>query len=654
MVDRLRRWIRLIAAAALLCCVLLPGAWAAEGETGSATILFTHDLHSSFLPRKDGSGGTAGGYARLASALKEERSAHPGALTVDGGDFSVGSLIQSLYTTQAAELRTMGAMGYDAVTAGNHEFDYTGLGFGGMLTAARRSGEETPALLLANYRPEEDSPDRLDLQRAMAAYGVEESLLLERGGVTYGIFGLMGRDAHDCAPTSGFALEDPVRAARRCVKRLEEQGAQVIICLSHGGTSAEGPSEDEELARAVEGIDLIVSGHTHTALEEPILAGETYIVSAGEYGKNLGSITLSWNDVGEKTLTDYRLIPIDETWESDPKIAALIEDWKGQVSSSYLAPYGLTYDQRLTQLSFDLPTPEPGVQMGSALGELTADAYLWAAEQLAGLEPGQSTVAVTADGVLRAPLYAGELTASMAFDVLSMGVGEDGSAGFPLVSCYLTGKELRAVAEVDASVPPLMPAAQLYTAGMSYSFNTHRVPFNRVTGVWLTGEKTTVLSEKHTETEIRKNDLENDRLYRVVTGMYSAQMLDTVKDRSFGLLSIVPKDEHGEPVTDFSQRILRDRNGNEIKEWYALAAYLRSFGEKGVPNAYALSGGDGRKQVSHSWSPGQLLGHLNWIGFAALALLALAAAAVVLLVRWAIRSRRRGRRGGGYRRRRLF
>lgn len=207
MVDRLRRWIRLIAAAALLCCVLLPGAWAAEGEAGSATILFTHDLHSSFLPRKDGAGGTAGGYARLASALKEERSAHPGALTVDGGDFSVGSLIQTLYPTQAAELRTMGAMGYDAVTVGNHEFDYTGPGFGEMLTAARRSGEKTPALLLANYRPEEDSPDRLDLQRAMAAYGVEESMLLERGGVTYGIFGLMGRDAHACAPTSGFALE---------------------------------------------------------------------------------------------------------------------------------------------------------------------------------------------------------------------------------------------------------------------------------------------------------------------------------------------------------------------------------------------------------------------------------------------------------------
>ena len=352
-------------------------------------------------------------------------------------------------------------------------------------------------------------------------------------------------------------------------------------------------------------------------------------------------------------MTDYRLIPIDGTVQNDQEVSALIEGWKGQVSSRYLAPYGMTYDQKLTKLNFDLPTPEPGVQMGSALGELTADSYLWAAEQMAGFDTKTPTVAVTADGVLRAPLYPGEITASMAFDVLSMGVGEDGSAGFPLVSCYLTGKELRAVAEVDASVTPLMPAAQLYMAGVQYSFNTHRMLFNRVTGMKIDDRQETHAGGTVTVSE-EWGDLENDRLYRVVTGMYSAQMLDTVKERSFGILSIVPKDEHGEPITDFSQHILRDRNGNEIKEWYALASYLRSFGEKGVPNVYALSSGDGRKQVSHSWSPGQLLGHLNWIGFAALALLVLAAAAVVLLVRWAIRSRGRGRRGGGYRRRRLF
>ena len=108
----------------------------------------------------------------------------------------------------------MGALGYDATTAGNHEFDHTGLGFAQMLTAAYTSGDPLPALLMANYAPSAGGPDQLDIQRAMSAYGVTDTLLLERGGVTYGIFGLMGTDSDDCAPTSGFTLEDPVQAAR--------------------------------------------------------------------------------------------------------------------------------------------------------------------------------------------------------------------------------------------------------------------------------------------------------------------------------------------------------------------------------------------------------------------------------------------------------
>ena len=106
-----------------------------------------------------------------------------------------------------------------------------------------------------------------------------------------------------------------------------------------------------------------------------------------------------------------------------------------------------------------------------------ADAFLWAARELAAEDPGVPTVAVTADGVLRADLPAGDITVSQAFDVLSMGVGEDGTSGFPLVTCYLTGKELRAAAEVDASVTPIMPAAQLYMSGMVYTFNPHRMFF---------------------------------------------------------------------------------------------------------------------------------------------------------------------------------
>ena len=632
----------LLLCAALPCAVLAAG----EGESHETTVLFTHDLHSHFLPQTAADGGESGGYARLATVLRQERAQHPDALTLDGGDFSIGSLIQTLYTSKAPELRTMGALGYDATTAGNHEFDHEGLGFARMLTAARTSGDTVPALLMANYKPSDDNPDQLDIQRAMSAYGVKDYMLLERGGITYGIFGLMGTDSDDCAPTSGFTLEDPIEAAKRCVKALEEQGAQFIICLSHGGTNVkESKSEDQQLAKKVDGIDLIISGHTHTTLTEPIVEGDTYIVSAGPYCENLGSITLEWTEDGEKTLKDYHLTSIDETVAEDQTIATLVESWKNQVSSSYLASYGLSYDQVLTTSDYDLPKPQNKDRVDNALGNLVADAYHWASTTLVEDAPDVETVAVVADGVLRASLYKGNITTSQAFDVLSMGVGEDGKSGYPLVSCYLTGKELKAVMEVDASVSPIMTGTQLYMSGAQYSFNTHRLIFNRVTGAQLEEPAYAVNFGSQSLSK-----LENDKLYRVVSGMYSAQMLGTVKDKSFGILSIVPKDENGQPITDFSTRILRDKNGNEIKEWYALAAYLQNFGTDGVPSHYEAGS---CKTISTSWNPIELVKNPSLFSVGLVLILILLVVLVVFLVRTLIRRGRR-RRGGGYRRRRFL
>lgn len=453
---KFRRFSAFFLALLLTALCALPVGAVAEGctqETNVTTILFTHDLHSHFLPQPTAEGGESGGYARLKTVIDGERAMNPAALLVDGGDFSIGSLIQTLYTTQAAELRTMGAMGYDAVTIGNHEFDHKGTGFAEMLNSAKaaqqaavelllvdarpledmdayreRFGPVTPVLptlLEANYAPADDNPDRAFIRSAMEGYGVTDCMTLERGGVTYGLFGLMGVDSDECAPTSGFTRTDAAKAAKRCVETLKGEGAEIIVCLSHSGTGDSlASSEDEELAKAVDGIDVIVSGHTHSTLAEPLVVNDTYIASSGPYCQNLGSLTFSWDGSGEKRLLDYRLIPIDETVAENPEIAGFVEQWKDMVGETYLARYGLTYDEVLTRSDYDLNTPASAVQENNGLGTLVSDAFLWADRTLnAAYADSPHTVSVTADGVLRANLPAGDLTAAMAFDVLSMGVG---------------------------------------------------------------------------------------------------------------------------------------------------------------------------------------------------------------------------------------
>ena len=656
---KFRRFSAFFLALLLAALCALPVGAVAEGctqETNVTTILFTHDLHSHFLPQPTAEGGESGGYARLKTVIDGERAMNPDALLVDGGDFSIGSLIQTLYTTQAAELRTMGAMGYDAVTIGNHEFDHKGVGFAEMLNSAKAAqtaamglltdsqypprnleayqaqyGPLTlalPALLEANYAPADDNPDRAFIRSAMEDYGVTDCMTLERGGVTYGLFGLMGVDSDECAPTSGFTRTDAAKAAKRCVETLKGEGAEIIVCLSHSGTGESlASSEDEELAKAVDGIDVIVSGHTHSTLAEPLVVNDTYIVSSGPYCQNLGSLTFSWDDGGEKRLLDYRLIPIDETVAEDPEIAGLVEQWKDMVGETYLARYGLTYDEMLTHTDCDLTTPVSAVQENNGLGTLVSDAFLWADRTLnAAYADSPHTVSVTADGVLRANLPAGDLTVAMAFDVLSMGVGEDGTSGFPLVAVYLTGKELKAAMEVDASVTPIMPAAQLYMSGAKYAFNTKRMFFNRVYDAALTD---VTFDESGTGNAY---EIDDNALYRVATGMYSAQMLGTVKSKSMGLLSLEPKQANGTPVTDFADCILYDANGNELKEWYALAAYLEQFGEDGLPDRYA-DPANGCKQVSDSFAPGQLLAGWNGITWVVLGIVLLILALILLLIR---------------------
>ena len=201
-------------------------------------------------------------------------------------------------------------------------------------------------------------------------------------------------------------------------------------------------------------------------------------------------------------------------------------------------------------------------------------------------------------------LQAGEITTSDVFNVSSLGSGGDGTPGYPLISVWITGKELRDAFEVDASVSPLMSEAQIYGAGMTWSWNPRRMIFNKVY------DCAQVLPDGSTV------PIENDRLYRVVTGLYTGQMLGTVNAQSYGILTITPKDADGNVITDFEEHILHNPNGSEVKEWYALASYLRSMGT--VDERYAAP--EGRKTANPTWNPLNLLRGLNLFGALAVGL----------------------------------
>lgn len=601
----------------------------AQSGTREITILFTHDLHSHLLPSAQEGGGEYGGYARLMTLIKEQKAKYPDAILVDGGDFSMGSLFQTAYATSALELRIMGAMGYDATTFGNHEYDYLPSGFAGMLNAASNSGDPLPAILEANYLPPLEGEEGYDADsaavwEAFENYGVQEYMILERGGVYYAIFGIMGEDSDDCAPNSAQILHDPVETAQRVVDEavaecVKNYGVKpLVIALSHSGTS-NGKGEDFELAQKVTGIDVIVSGHTHTALTQPIQVGDTYIVSAGEYGKYLGVARMSWDGAGDAELTDYDLIPVDETVEEDPEIAALVESFKADVEKNYLSKYGVTFDQVLAQNSYEFDSVDEVYDTAheSTLGNLYSDAYKWAVEQTAGVTVD---IALTASGVIRESIPIGSVTVSDVFNAASLGVGTEGE----LIAVYITGADLKNALEVDASVYPLMHSAQLFFSGVEYSFNTNRMIFNKVDYAMLRRSDGTLEA------------IQDEKLYCVVTGMYAGQMLKSVEESSFGLLAITPRDADGNPIAaqDLINYVVCDDSGTPLKEWYAIASYLQQMDGQ-MDAKYAQP--DGRKVVYSSWNPVKLLANANRFTYILLAVLVVLILVIVLIVRAVVR-----------------
>ena len=573
-------------------------AFAQDTESATADIVFTHDLHSYIDPVQVNENGVLvekGGFARIKTIIDSVKKQNENTFVLDGGDFSMGTLYQSVFSEKALELRLLGLMGYQATTIGNHEFDYRSDGLAKMLNAAKASNDPLPIIFQSNINWEASQGEYTEmLHKSMENYGVKKYAIIQAGDLKAAVFGLMGKEAASYAPTSGLIFDDIVESSKEIVNEIKKnENVDLIIALSHSGTNSDPKSsEDEILAKEVPEIDVIISGHSHTYMDNPILIGDTAVVSAGEYGRFVGNLKLSKKENNRWKVDQFTPIPVDESIEPDPDLQKTIDHYRESLNS-YIQLFGFdSYDQIIARN----PYPFDSVQalykdpVDNPLGNLISDSYVYEIKKVEGENYIPVDVAIVPVGIIRSTLNQGDIHVRDAYEILSLGIGEDGISGYPLINVYLTGAELRMVAEIDASLSDLMSGTKLYWSGLYSEFNPHRMILNRVVDVKLIGEDGSL------------KDLDDKKLYRVVAGLYSGQMLGAVESMSKGLLQLKPKDKDGNPLESFSSVIIKNQSGMEVKEWYAFADYLSSFekidGISTIPAKYSKS--EGRKVINDS------------------------------------------------------
>jgi len=627
-------------------------------NNGTISIVFTGDMHSHLDAQQN-----IGGFAKLKTVVDDINTQFPDSFLLDAGDFSMGTPFQTIFKSEASELRMMGKMRYDVVALGNHEFDYRPDGLTKMLnTAANYQGTATestkvykegtkfyswvqntyemmPQVVLSNIdwkatlADKDLATDAKKLKTAMDNYGVKDYVIVEKQGIKMAVFSLMGLEAISQAPEAGVLWTDYIARATEIVAEIKRNGeADLILCLSHSGYYFDDGDESEDilLAKAVPDIDVIVSGHSHDVLENEIVVGNTVIVGSGAYSDFAGHLVLKKNSDGF-SVSEYNLIPLDSKVAENEAIQKTVDEFRTMVNTQYFSKFGYTYDSVLASNSYEFTSMDifGDVQREDTLGNLIADSLIYAVQNAEGSNYIPVDVAVVPNGVVRGSIAKGDVTVADAFNISSLGIGPDGISGYPLVSVYLTGKELKAAAEVDASVSKMMNEARLYFSGLSYTINDKRLFLNRATDIQLMKSDGT------------KEKLDNNKLYRVVADLYTCQMLGLVEDGSYGLLAVTPKDKDGVVIDDFEKNIIYSNTG-ELKAWYAVASYIDSFPGDTIPAKYAAP--EGRKVLNNSLNPVALLKQPNHVGLMLAGILLIPIAIIVGIILY-IRSRRKKRRG---------
>lgn len=293
--------VRVVAAILLF---VLP--WICFAQNGEIRILHMNDFHGFALPHRPlGEQRELGGIAWLAARAQELRREKP-SIFLAAGDMIQGDNFANLFKGESV-VRILNAMGLDAMVLGNHEFDF------GQKTLVHRIKEARFPVLGANL---------------VGLEGVQPYTLKDVGGLRVAVVGILGADTPVTThPRNlvGLRFLDPATTLRERLQELSSR-AHLIIALTHCGFSV-----DRELASAVNGVQLIVGGHSHTKLEKPVVVGNTILVQAWEHGKALGVLDL-WVEEGRVVRYQGRLEEIGPSMgEPDPKVQAMVQHYTSRV-----------------------------------------------------------------------------------------------------------------------------------------------------------------------------------------------------------------------------------------------------------------------------------------------------------------------------------
>ena len=264
----------------LLCLALSFAFSIFAQDTKELILLQTSDVHSRIEPINQKGDGyyNKGGFVRRAAFLEQFRKDHKNVLLFDCGDISQGTPYYNMFQGEV-EVKLMNEMGYDAMTIGNHEFDF------GLDNMARLFKMANFPVVCANY-----NLDATPLKGIVKPY-----VILERYGLKIGVFGLGAKpegliQANKC---EGVVYENPIEVSNEIAALLKKKGCDVIVCLSHLGIQM-----DERLVAKTRNIDVILGGHSHTFMKGPktylnMDGKEVPLMHSGKSGVRVGRLNLT-------------------------------------------------------------------------------------------------------------------------------------------------------------------------------------------------------------------------------------------------------------------------------------------------------------------------------------------------------------------------